>query len=73
MCLAQVCQVVSVPAVGVVHVQVEGRCRQVSLLTLDGPVQVGDWLLVHCDLALARLSDRDARAALAIRIPEVSP
>ena len=49
------------------------RDLPVSLLALDGPVEAGDWLLVHCGLALARLSDGDARAALAIRAPEVSP
>jgi hydrogenase maturation factor len=73
MCLAQVCQVQSAPLDGTVRVRTDGRDMPVLLLTLDGPVEVGDWLLVHCGLALARLSDGDARAALAIRAPEVSP
>lgn len=73
MCLGQVCQVLSAPDDGTVLVRADGRDLPVTLLTLDGPVEVGDWLLVHCGLAIARLTDRDARTALAIRTSEVSP
>jgi hydrogenase maturation factor len=50
-----------------------GRDVPVSLLTLDGPVAVDDWLLVHCGLALARLSEPEALDALSLRTPKESP
>ncbi len=43
------------------------RGGRVSLLALEGPVAVGDWLLVHSGFALERLTDAEARAALALR------
>jgi hydrogenase maturation factor len=45
----------------------------VSLLTLDGNVEVGEWLLVHCGLALSRLTEPEALDALSLRSYKESP
>ncbi|GGC17434.1 HypC/HybG/HupF family hydrogenase formation chaperone [Cellulomonas carbonis] len=56
------------------HVVVDGaRTLRVSLLALDGPVVEGDWLLVHAGLALERLTDDEARDALALRAGDEPP
>lgn len=44
-----------------------GRRTRVSLLALEGPVAVGDWLLVHSGFALERLTAAEAHGALALR------
>jgi hydrogenase assembly chaperone HypC/HupF len=68
-CLGEVVQVVAM----LPDRQVEtggapgGRSTRVSLLALEGPVAVGDWLLVHSGFALERLTDAEARAALTLR------
>ncbi len=73
MCLGTVCQVVSTPSDGHVAVRGDDRVVTVSLLTLPEPVAAGDWLLVHCGLALARLTDAEALDALRLRDTEVLP
>ncbi|MDH4159128.1 MAG: HypC/HybG/HupF family hydrogenase formation chaperone [Actinomycetota bacterium] len=73
MCLGAPCQVVSVEDEQSVVVRDAGRRVTVSLLTLDGPVHVDDWLLVHCGLALARLTEPEALDALSLRHPEEFP
>lgn len=70
MCLGIPCQVVAPPAGGAVVARDGERQVEVSLLTLPGPVVAGDWLLVHCGLALARLTEDEALDALAIRTYE---
>lgn len=50
-------------------VDVGPRTLPVSLVTLDVPVAVGDWVVVHAGLALARLEEEQARTALALRSP----
>ncbi|MDT0166439.1 HypC/HybG/HupF family hydrogenase formation chaperone [Actinotalea sp. AC32] len=56
------------------HVVVDGaRTLRVSLLALDGPVAEGDWLLVHAGLALERLTEAEAREALALRAGDEPP
>jgi hydrogenase assembly chaperone HypC/HupF len=61
MCVAYPVQVVRLPGDGTAEVDtVHGRAR-VALFALDGAaVAVGDWLLAHSGIALARLDDRDA-------------
>jgi hydrogenase expression/formation protein HypC len=71
MCLGTVCQVAAPPVDGAVLVLDGEREMSVSLLALTDPVATGDWLLVHCGLALARLSETEARQALRIRDSEV--
>jgi hydrogenase expression/formation protein HypC len=70
MCLGLVCRVTDVTGAGTAAVRTGAdRELQVSLLTLDDPVQTGDWLLVHAGFALARLTDEQATEALAVREP----
>ena len=44
-----------------------GPPTTVSLLTLDGPVGPGDWLLCHSGFALRRLTPQEAHDAAALR------
>ena len=67
MCLGELAQVVDVTDARTVRARVGDRVVSVSLLTLDGPVAVGDWLQVHSGFALARLTDEELRDAQRIR------
>jgi hydrogenase expression/formation protein HypC len=69
MCLGLVCQAVEVLDGEVARVRGGDRELQASLLTLDGPVAPGDWLMVHAGFALGRLTPQQAQEALAIREP----
>ncbi|HEX5333051.1 MAG TPA: HypC/HybG/HupF family hydrogenase formation chaperone [Cellulomonas sp.] len=66
-------QVVEVAPDGVVLARAGTRTLQVSLLTLDGPVVPGDWVLAHSGFALARLSAAEALEARTLRGNESSP
>lgn len=65
MCVTVVARVVTVDAErGTAIVESDGRRSEVSLapVVLDGGrVDAGDWVLVHTGLALAVISDREAR------------
>ena len=67
MCLGELAQVVDVTDARTVRARVGDRVVSVSLLTLDGPVAVGDWLQVHAGFALARLTDEERRDAQRVR------
>jgi hydrogenase expression/formation protein HypC len=67
MCLGEVVQVVEVAADGGVLARAGTRTITVSLLTLDVPVAVGDWVLAHSGFALARLSPEEALDARTLR------
>jgi hydrogenase expression/formation protein HypC len=67
MCLGEVGQVFDVSAGNVAQVRVGDRVRTVSLLTLDAPVAIDDWILMHSGFALARLTADQARDADHIR------
>jgi len=67
MCLGEVVQVVEVAPDGLVLARAGTRTLQISLLTLDGSVAPGDWVLVHSGFALARLSAAEALEARALR------
>ena len=69
MCLGMVARTTALLDGDVALVQADGRELRASLLTVDGPVEVGDWLLVHAGFALSRLTETQAREALAIREP----
>jgi len=69
MCLGLVCQTVEVLDGEVALVRAGDRELEASLLTLDGPVFAGDWLMVHAGFALGRLTEQQAAEALAIREP----
>ena len=66
MCLGELVEVVHVgPATA--EVTRGGRRVTVSLLTLEDPVAVGDWLVVHAGFALERVTPAEAHEAARIR------
>jgi hydrogenase maturation factor len=69
MCQSRLHRVRSVAGPGTVLVEdMEGRCREVSLLALepeDPPPAPGDWLVVHSGYAVGRAEAADAAVALA--------
>lgn len=67
MCLGELAEVVEVRDGRTVLVRSPGRTTTVSLLTLDGPVGPGDWLLCHSGFALRRLTPQEAHDAAALR------
>jgi hydrogenase expression/formation protein HypC len=67
MCLGEIGQVSSLIDETTAEVAVGPRRSRVSLLTLDGRVAVGEWLLVHSGFALARLDPAAADEAQRIR------
>ena len=66
MCLGLTCRVETVDGTTAV-VRAGPRRLDVSLLTLDEPVQPGDTVLVHAGFALARLSPQQAADAATLR------
>ncbi|MDF2143459.1 HypC/HybG/HupF family hydrogenase formation chaperone [Knoellia sp. p5-6-4] len=67
MCLGELAEVLEAPDVGTAVVRSSVRTATVSLLTLDGAVAPGDWLLCHSGFALRRLSPQEAYEAAALR------
>ena len=67
MCLGELAQVLVVDAAGTAEVACTGRRTTVSLMTLDQPVAVGDWLVVPSGFALERLTAAEAAEAAGIR------
>jgi len=67
MCLGEIGRVLSHTDGATAEVSVGPRRLRVSLLTLDGPVAVGEWLLVHSGFALKRLDPSTAEEAERIR------
>jgi hydrogenase assembly chaperone HypC/HupF len=63
MCLAYPAEVLAMTGDGTAEVSARGRTQRVLLAVLadaDPPVAIGDWLLVDCGLALARIDADDA-------------
>ena len=73
MCLGELRQVTRVDPGRTVQVRIGDRVVPVSLLTITEPVAVGDWLLVHSGLALARLTADEAADAQEIRTAGKEP
>ncbi len=67
MCLGEIARVVEVGPERTALVRSPQRDSRVSLLTLDGPVAMGEWLVCHSGFALGRVSAEEARAASSIR------
>jgi hydrogenase expression/formation protein HypC len=67
MCLAEIGRVSSLPDGATAEVAIGDHLKRVSLLTLDGPVEVGEWLVVHSGFALNRLDPDTAADATRIR------
>jgi len=70
MCLGEVGLVRSIGSDGSLIVDIAGRSHSVATLALDGPVIVGEWVLVHSGFALALVPEREARQAVAMRNAE---
>lgn len=66
MCLGEIGRVTGLSE-GRAEVGCGPRVITVSTIVLDERVAVGDWLLVHSGLALARLDEAEALAALELR------
>jgi hydrogenase maturation factor len=49
------------------QVQVGGTVVEAALLTSPHEIEQGDWVLVHSGLVLERLTEHEARDALALR------
>ncbi len=75
MCMGEICQVRELGESGLALVHSRAGDQVARLLTLsdagETPVATGDWLVVHSGFALRRLTEAQARDALAIR--EVDP
>ena len=71
MCLGipgQVIEVVDRDA-GLARVDISGVRREISVALVDEPatpIEVGDWVLIHVEFALARIDEDDARETLAL-------
>lgn len=66
MCLGEIVRLEDVQGSSGVA-QVGERAVRISLVTLDGPVAPGDWVLVHSGFALRRLDPAEAAGALSLR------
>jgi hydrogenase expression/formation protein HypC len=73
MCLGEVAQVVEVQPGSSALVRTPKRTATVSLLTLDGAVAPGEWLLCHSGFALGRLTAEEAAGATTIRTTTTTP
>jgi hydrogenase expression/formation protein HypC len=72
-CLGELAEVLEVPDARTAVVRSSVRTATVSLLTIDGAVAQGDWLLCHSGFALRRLTPQEARDATALRATAPSP
>jgi hydrogenase expression/formation protein HypC len=66
MCAGTPARVLSIDG-DVALVDVDGRTIPVSLVVLDEAARIGDWLLVHSGLAVARIDDQDLPLLLQMR------
>jgi hydrogenase expression/formation protein HypC len=66
-CLGELAEVVEAPDRRTAVVRSPVRTTTVSLLTIDGSVAPGDWLLCHSGFALRRLTPQEALDAAALR------
>lgn len=67
MCLGLVCELLVLRPDGTAVVLHDGRTLDISLLTLDGGAEPGDWVLVHSGFALVRLTREQALQARTAR------
>jgi hydrogenase expression/formation protein HypC len=67
MCLGLAGRVVSSTAEpDVADVDVAGAVRPINISLLDGPVEIGQWILIHSGFALERMTAEEAHDAMAI-------
>ena len=65
MCLGVPMQVISIDGTDIVA-EIDGVRREASLMILDDPVGVGDFVIVHAGFAISRLDEEEARETLAL-------
>jgi len=58
-------QVISIDGTEIVA-EIDGVRREASLMILDDPVRVGDFVIVHAGFAISRLDEEEARETLAL-------
>ena len=58
-------QVISIDGTDIVA-EIDGVRREASLMILDDPVRVGDFVIVHAGFAISRLDEEEARETLAL-------
>lgn len=73
MCLGELAEVLEATDARTAVVRSSARTTTVSLLTIDGAIAPGDWLLCHSGFALRRLSAQEAHDAAALRATAPSP
>jgi hydrogenase expression/formation protein HypC len=67
MCLGIPGRIVAVEAGSeLASVDVAGVLREINLALLDGPFLPGEYILIHSGFALERMSEQQARDALAV-------
>jgi hydrogenase expression/formation protein HypC len=66
-CLGELAEVLETSDARTAVVRSDVRTTTVSLLTIDGAVVPGDWLLCHSGFALRRLTPQEAQGAAALR------
>jgi hydrogenase expression/formation protein HypC len=64
MCLGIPAQVVEPLGDGLARADVGGVRREISVALVDGPVEPGDWVLIHVGFALGRIDEEEALATL---------
>jgi hydrogenase maturation factor len=69
MCLGTVGQITEVGPDRCVEIRAGDRAITGSLLAVSETVGLGDWVLVHSGLVLARLTEQEAMDALELREP----
>ncbi|WP_291379262.1 HypC/HybG/HupF family hydrogenase formation chaperone [Demequina sp.] len=68
MCLGTIAQVVEVHRDGRAIVEHGGRREEVLAMTVaDDDIQPGEWVVIHSGFALERITEAQAKDALAIR------
>ena len=66
MCLGIPAKIVEPPVDGLAKADVGGVRREISVALVEGPVEPGDWVLIHVGFALGRIDEEEARATLAL-------
>jgi hydrogenase expression/formation protein HypC len=67
MCLGDLGQIVELQPGESALVNTGARTTRVSLLTLQDPVALGDWVVCHSGFALSRITPEAAHEAAALR------
>jgi len=66
MCLGIPAQIVEPPSGGLARADIGGVRREISTVLVEGPLEPGDWVLIHVGFALNRIDEEQAQATLAL-------